>query len=144
MSLEFGRAIVLKSLILQPDRQSKLGFKNWIQCISILHIPFCVAQFIACFDVFYFAAPGKANSPTKISSTTSAITLRLSHLNTGSYTLTWKPPSNNGTKTGIAGTSTIIDNLTSNTAYSFTAKNSAGTGKPSDPVTIATGLFKRK
>ena len=85
--------------------------------------------------------PGKSNYPTKISSTTSSVTLRLSPLNTGSYAIIWNPPTNNGSRTGITGTTTTINDLISNTAYIFTltAENSAGSGQPSNSVTFYTG-----
>ena len=94
------------------------------------------AQYKCCFNI----VPAKTDSPTRLSSTPSSITLSLPQLNTGSYTIKWNSPTNNGSKTGI-NRKTTINGLASNTAYSFIAQNSAGAGLPSDPVTISTGLF---
>ena len=83
----------------------------------------------------------KAKSPTRISSTHSSITLRMLQHNVGSYTITWNSNTNNGSVTKISGTTSTIDNLTSNTAYTFIVQNLTGEEHPSDQVTFATGLL---
>ena len=62
---------------------------------------------------------------------------------TGSYTITWHSPENNGSKTGITGTSITINGLLPNTLYNFNAQNSVGDEQVSDPVSVVTGLFEK-
>ena len=71
--------------------------------------------------------------------------MRLTQLNTGLYSITWKSSTQNGLKTGVNRTLTTINGLTSSTAYNVTvtAQNSAGVSQPSDPVTLATGLLTK-
>ena len=78
-----------------------------------------------------------------MTSTISSVTLRVSQLNVGSYTIAWNSSVSNGSKTGVKKTSTTINGLVSNTAYSITATaiNSAGVGQQSNPMTFFTGLF---
>ena len=84
----------------------------------------------------------RATPPIRVSSTASSITLGLTKVSVGSYTIKWNPPTNLGMVTEVTETLTTIYGLTSNTAYSFSVQNSASEAQPSDSVTIATGLFK--
>ena len=70
--------------------------------------------------------------------------MALPQLSSGSYIITWKSPTSNGSRAKVTGTSTTIDGLASNTDYNFTltTQNSASVGQPSDPLWIKTGLLQ--
>ena len=93
--------------------------------------------------------PRKANAPTRVSSTSSSITLKWNPVNEGSvarsYIIAWKI-SNNGSMLynyTTTGTSTNIINLRPNTAYDITlvTRNIAGFGQTTDPVTFTSGYL---
>ena len=98
------------------------------------------------YQAFIFLVPAKANTPTRVSATSSSITLQWNPINEGlvtrSYIVVWRI-SNNGLSASRTTFGTVITlaNLQSNTAYeiNITAGNNAGVDQPSDLVTYETG-----
>ena len=78
-----------------------------------------------------------------IAETTKTIALQWNKVEgtaTETYSLTWTSIYGGGSLSNISGKSTVIDNLLSNTMYSFQIKaiNAGGEGKLSDEYNVAT------
>ena len=95
---------------------------------------------------FNFSVPSAPNELILSSVTSSNVSLRWNHKTEGTvkrtYKITWKPPTKNGTKEGIAKMFTTITGLISNTVYSFSviAVSRGGASKPSKPLKVLTGV----
>ena len=87
--------------------------------------------------------PEQVQSLRSIAETTTSIALQWAEAEgtaTETYSLTWTSNYGEGSVSSIRGTSAVIDDLVSNTMYSFQIKavNAGGEGELSDQYNIAT------
>ena len=98
------------------------------------------------FCVFLYLVPEQVQRLSSTTETTTTITLQWNEVEgtvTTTYSLIWTFDNGTGSVSGVSGTSTMINNLISNTMYSFQIKavNDGGEGELSANHTAFTSTF---
>ena len=99
--------------------------------------------------IVIFSVPSKVNLPTLTAFTSSSVSLEWDSVRGGSltYIISWRSAHSNSSASGTTSTTRYKANhLESDTAYIFTvaARNQAGSGLPSEPVTFETSMLACK